>query len=148
MLNEDKIRLMNSIASFEQREGRKIAPAYRFFQSDYVSGRMMRSFFSYTFSWMLCALVWGIYNFDRLLDTVNLDEVAELVKTAAFVYVAGLIVYLMITWYVSRSRYEYARRRMRVYIAKLRRLEKRYDFQSRTKELSKEGSRHEDAART
>ena len=44
--------------------------------------------------------------------------------------------------------YEYARRSMRVYIAKLKRLEKRYDVQNRTRELTKEGSRYDDISRT
>ena len=48
MLNEDKIKLMTSIAMFEKREGKHIAPANRFFRSDYISGRIMRSFFVYT----------------------------------------------------------------------------------------------------
>ena len=37
---------------------------------------------------------------------------------------------------------------MKVYVAKLKRLEKRYEFQNRAKELSKEGSRHDRASRT
>ena len=58
MLNEDKIRLMTSIAMFEKREGRAIFPASRYFKNDYISSRMLRSFFFYTFSYLLCMLVW------------------------------------------------------------------------------------------
>ncbi|MCD8121079.1 MAG: hypothetical protein LUE65_02425 [Clostridiales bacterium] len=148
MLSEDKIKLMNSIASFEKREGRQMDPARRFFQGDYISDCMLRSFFAYTVSWLLCALLWGIYRFDSLLDTIDLERIGAMAKTALLIYVAGLAVYFVITWYIARRRYEYAQRRMRVYVAKLRRLEKRYDFQNRTRELSKEGGRHDDAAGT
>ena len=51
------------------------------------------------------------------------------------------------TFLVYRKRYEYARRGMKVYVAKLKRLEKRYEFQSRTKELTKEGGRYDDISR-
>ena len=148
MLNEDKIKLMTSIAMFEKREGKHIAPANRFFRSDYISGRIMRSFFVYTVCFILCALIWVLYSMERLLNVMELDEVAGAAKAGAVLYLAGLVLYLVITWFVSSKRYEYARRGMRVYIAKLKRLEKRYDVQNRTRELTKEGSRYDDISRT
>ena len=44
MLNEEKIRIMTGIAMFEKKAGRDILPASRYFKSDYVGGRMIRSF--------------------------------------------------------------------------------------------------------
>lgn len=148
MLNEDKIKLMTGIALFEKREGKAIFPANRYFESDYISSRMLRSFFSYTLCYLLGAMVWVLYSIDRLLNEMEIDEVLGIAKFAAVFYVVGLILYLAITFHVYRRRYEYARRGMKVYMAKLKRLEKRYEFQNRTKELTKEGSRHDDATRT
>ena len=148
MLNEDKIKLMTGIALFEKKEGKAIFPVNRYFKSDYISSRMLRSFFSYTLCYILCVLVWVLYSIERLLNAMNLDEVIKMATAAAMFYVAGLIVYLVITFFVYRRRYEYARRGMKVYVAKLKRLEKRYEFQSRTKELTKEGSRYDDVSRT
>lgn len=148
MLNEDKIKLMTGIAMFEKRERKAIFPANRYFRSDYISSRMLRSFFSYTLCYILCVLVWGLYSIEKLLNAVNLDELILMAKTAALFYIAGLIVYLIITFFVYRKRYEYARRGMKVYVAKLKRLEKRYEFQNRSKELTKEGGRYDDVSRT
>ena len=147
MLNEDKIKLMTGIALFEKREGKHIFPANRYFRSDYISGRILRSFFAYTVCFILCALMWVLYSMERLLNVMELDEVVGAAKAGAVLYVAGLVLYLIITWIVSSKRYEYARRGMRVYIAKLKRLEKRYDVQNRTIELTKEGSRYDDVSR-
>ena len=83
MLNEDKIKLMTSIAMFEKREGKHIAPANRFFRSDYISGRIMRSFFVYTVCFILCALIWVLYSMERLLNVMELDEVAGAAKAGA-----------------------------------------------------------------
>lgn len=148
MLNEDKIKLMTGIAMFEKKEGKAIFPANRYFRSDYISSRMLRSFFSYTLCYVLCVLIWVLYSIERLLNAMNLDDVIQVAGFAAVLYAAGLIAYLIITFLVYRRRYEYARRGMKVYVAKLRRLEKRYEFQSRTKELTKEGGRHDDVSRT
>ncbi len=147
MLNEDKIKLMTSIAMFEKREGKAIAPASRYFQSDYVSSRMLRSFFFYTFSYLLCMFVTVLYKLDELLSATDFTPVLHLAKVSGFLYIAGLVLYLTVTFFVYRRRYEYARRGMKVYVAKLKRLEKRYEFQSRTRELTKEGSRYDDVSR-
>lgn len=148
MLNEDKIKLMTGIAMFEKREGKKIFPASRYFCGDYISSRMFRSFFYYTVSFLLCALLWMLYNIEDLLNALRVDRMISLGRYAVLIYLAGLAVYLVITWLVYRKRYEYAKRGMKVYVAKLKRLEKRYEFQNKSKELTKEGSRHDGVSRT
>lgn len=147
MLNEDKIKLMTGIAMFEKREGKKIFPVNRYFQSDYISRHMFRSFFSYTICYLLCAVTWVLYHMEQLLNTLDISEVVGTGKYAVFLYVSGLVFYLVVTWLVYRKRYEYARRGMKIYVAKLKRLEKRYEFQNRARELLKEGSRHDRASR-
>jgi hypothetical protein len=62
-------------------------------------------------------------------------------------YLAGLILYLIVTGVVYARRYEVARRGMNVYLTKLKRLSRRYELQSRTKEMTKEGSIHDGASR-
>ena len=148
MVNEDKIKLMTGIAMFEKREGKRIFPVNRYFQSDYISRHMFRSFFSYTICYLLCAVTWVLYHMEQLLNTLDISEVVGTGKYAVTLYVSGLVLYLAITWLVYRKRYEYARRGMKIYVAKLKRLEKRYEFQHKAKELTKEGGRHGGASRT
>ena len=97
MLNEDKIKLMTGIALFEKREGKRIFPVNRFFRSDYISRHMFRSFFSYTICYLLCAVIWVLYHMDRLLNTLDIREVAEMGRHAVIWYVSGLILYLILT---------------------------------------------------
>lgn len=148
MLNEDKIKLMAGIAMFEKREGKRIFPVNRYFRSDYISKHLFHSFFSFTISYLLCAVIWVLYNMERILNAMALEEIIAAGQDTLFFYGVGLIVYLVITWLVYRRRYEYSKRGMKVYVAKLKRLEKRYEFQNRAKELSKEGGRHDRASRT
>ena len=86
MLNEDKIKLMTGIALFEKREGKHIFPANRYFRSDYISGRILRSFFAYTVCFILCALMWVLYSMERLLNVMELDEVVGAAKAGAVLY--------------------------------------------------------------
>lgn len=147
MLNEDKIRLMTGIAMFEKREGKKLFPVNRYFRGDYISSHMIRSFFSYTLSSLLIFLVWGLYNIEQILGVLSVEELIKIAVNMGKLYIAGLIIYELVTLLVYRSRYEYSRRGMKVYIAKLKRLEKRYEFQSKSKELAKEGGRRDGATR-
>lgn len=148
MLNEDKIKLMTGIAMFEKKEGRRIFPINRFFQGDYISRHLFQSFFSYTICYFLCMVVWVVYNVEKILNAMTVEEIIATGQDMAFFYAAGLFFYLIITWFVYRRRYEYAKRGMKVYVAKLKRLEKRYEFQNRAKELSKEGGRYARTSRS
>ncbi len=148
MLNEEKLKLMTGIAMFEKREGKKIFPVSRYFRSDYISSHVLRSFFSYSICYCLCLVIWALYNISRLLNSIDLDEVIAIGKWGAALYLAGLIIYLVITVIVYNRRYSYAKRGMKIYLTKMKRLEKRYEFQSRSRELTKEGGRHDGAFRT
>lgn len=143
MLNEDKIKLMTSISMFEKKEGKKIFPLNRYFKGDYVSNHVVRSFLGYTFCWVLGALIWALYHIEALFSSAVLDNLWEMVVKCGLYYVVGLILYLLITVVVYSGRYNFASRGMKVYVAKLRRLEKRYEFQSKSREMTKEGGRRD-----
>ena len=147
MLNEERIILMTRMAAYEEGEGKRNVKIGNYFRSDYISRHMFRSFFSYTICYLLCAMIWVLYYMERLLNTLDIGELIEAGKYAVFFYVSGLFLYLIITWLVYRKRYEYSKRGMKVYVAKLKRLEKRYEFQNRARELSREGSRHDRTSR-
>lgn len=148
MLNEDKIKLMTGIAMFEKKEGKRIFSVNRYFRGDYISSHLLRSFFCYTFCYLLCLVIWILYNSERLLNVMDLGEVIYIGKRGMFLYLAGLVFYLIVTAVVYSRRYDYAKRGMKVYVTKLKRLEKRYEFQSRAKELTKEVGRHGGASGT
>lgn len=147
MLNEDKLKLMTGIAMFEKREGKRIFSVNRYFKGDYISKHLFRSFFAYTLCYILGVMVWVLYNVEQLLNIMNVDDVLQTARQGGVYYLIGLVVYLAITYRIYWKRYEIAKRGMRVYVAKLKRLEKRYEFQSRTRELTKGGSRHDGATR-
>ena len=57
----------------------------------------------------------------------------------AVIYLAGLVVYLIISLCIYARRYDYASRGMKVYMAKLKRLDKRYEGNSRPGTRTKGG---------
>lgn len=146
MLNEEKIKLMTGIAMFEKKEGKKIFPLNRYFKSDYISSHLMAAFFGYTFCSCLAAVLWGLYHLEPLLNSLQVDMLLNLAKRFALLYFMGLLIYLLIAFFVYQRRYEYAKGGLRVYVAKLKRLEKRYEYQSREREITKEDIRHDQSS--
>lgn len=143
MLNEDKIKLMTSISMFEKREGKRIFPINRYFKGDYVSNHVIRSFLSYTLCWILGTLIWALYNIESLFGSVMIDNIKNLIFWFGGLYGVGLILYLAITIRIYSRQYSYANRGLKVYVAKLKRLGKRYEFQNKAKEIGKEGTKHD-----
>lgn len=139
MLSEEKIKIMTNLAMFEKKEGKKIFPINRYFKSDYISSKLLRSFFSYTLSFLLAAALWVLCYIEQWLNMIRLETLIELGLKVGAVYAAGLAVYLLISLIVYARRYDYASRGMKVYLAKLKRLDKRYEVNARPGARTKGG---------
>ena len=126
MLNEEKVRYMTELAIFEKKEGKRIFPVNRYFKKDYVGGHMFRSFFGYSFCYILLLSMWILYELDEFMSGVSLEELLALGKRCGILYLAGLAVYLLITWRVYSVRYEYASRAQNMYASRLKHLLNRY----------------------
>jgi len=131
VLNEEKLKLMTSIGMFEKKEGKKIFPVNHFFKSDYIGRHMLRSVLGFTFCWLLGTGLVVLYKAEDLLASLDFGKIEGMLGWYLWAYVLGLAVYLLITCAVYMERYEYASKGMKVYIAKLKRLEKRYELQNR-----------------
>lgn len=139
MLSEEKIKIMTNLAMFEKNEGNRIFPINRYFKSDYISSKLLRSFFSYTLSFLLGLALWVLCYIERWLNVIRLESLIEVGLKVGGVYAAGLVVYLIISLFVYARRYDYASRGIKIYLAKLKRLDKRYEGNSRPGARTKGG---------
>ena len=126
MLNEEKVRDMTKLAIFEKNEGRKIFPINCYFKGDYVGGHMFRSFFGYTFCFLLVFSLRILYRLDEILGGISVEEILAWAKRAGAVYLLGLAVYLIITFWVCSVRYDRAARSQNRYASRLKHLVKKY----------------------
>ena len=126
MLNEEKIRYMTELAVFEKNEGRKIFPINQYFKRDFIGAQLFRSFFGFTFSYMLLFLLWVLYELEALINGMGLDEVIVWAGRWGIFYLIGLTFYLLITGCIYSRRYEFASRSQLMYISKLKHLVKKY----------------------
>ena len=126
MLNEEKVRYMTELAIFEKKDGRKIFPINRYFKKDYVGGQLFRSFFGYTFCFILILLMWVFLKLDEMMNGMEISELMGWCRWWGVIYGGGLVLYLFVTWRIYSRRYDYAARSQRMYASKLRHLLNRY----------------------
>ncbi len=138
MLNEEKVRYMAELAMFEKKEGKELFSINRYFKGDYISGQLFRSFFGYTFSYLMVLLLWVLYKLEELLQAMAFDEMTELAKMWGAYYLGGLAFYLLVTWIIYAKRYDHASRVQIMYGAKLKHLVKRY---GKTEKVNHKGGR-------
>ena len=45
MINEEKVKIMNRLAMYEKRGGKKYLPVSRYYRSDYIGLALIKNFF-------------------------------------------------------------------------------------------------------
>lgn len=141
MLNEEKIRMMTDLAAFEKQNGRRMKGVTGYFKRDYVSRHLIRGFLSYTICFGVLFVFWLLFSMDMFLSTADLDGIISVARRTAIFYAAGLAAYSALIGTVYGRRYDTETRKQRIYTAKLKHLDKRYDYHSRSRELNREGRR-------
>ena len=68
MLNEEKIKIMNKLAMYEQGEGKKYLPVSRYYRSDYIGLAMIKNFFLVTIGYCLILAGIAAYFAEYLID--------------------------------------------------------------------------------
>ena len=127
MVDEERLKLMTRMASFEENEGKKSIPVCEFFRSDYVGLHMILSAVYITIAF---AIFMGVSIFcgmeSYLSEFYRMDFVAfgkEILRR----YIIVLIVYVLVSFVVYSYRYTKARKSTRTYQKALKRLSMMYE---------------------
>ncbi len=127
MLNEDRIKLMTKMASYESKEGRKEIPISKFFRIDYVTLNMFKSAISITIAFCLIVVMWVSYRADFFMSNIHKMDLLTLGKSIFKYYVVVLAVYMIIAYFVYMIKYNHARHGVKRYYGQLKRLSKLYE---------------------
>ena len=109
----------------------------QYFRSDYIGKNLLKALIGYTFCWILGGTLVLLYRAEDLFSILDFEQIKGGALWAAAAYILGLVLYLIIAYVVYAGRYEHGVRGMKVYVSKLKRLDKRYEFQNRTKEMGR-----------
>lgn len=132
MLNEERIRLMTKMASYEEGEGREFMPIKQYYRKDYVGLGMIKTFITSSIAFailFLCGILYEMENITQILAERDLTELGMIVLT---VYVVFTAVYQVIALCVYNWRYSRATASMKGYHSIMKKVEKLQEREERS----------------
>ena len=125
MLNEEKIRQMTELALLKKKKGEQMFEIDNYFKEDYVGKQMLKSFFVYTFCFILIIVLAVLYNLEDLVISVNTVGMYSVFYIV--IYILGLIAFEMITYRFFSKKYDETQRSLKMYNDRLNYFEKKFD---------------------
>lgn len=131
MLNEERIRLMTRMASYEENEGKKNVSIGSYFRSDYISLQVLKSVISATIAFaLLCGAV-ILYDLEVFMQDIYKEDLLAAGKKLLIYYIVFVAVYAVISYVVYSYRYNKARKSLRQYYNNLKQLSLLYEEENR-----------------
>ena len=126
MLNEEKIRIMNKLAMYEQGEVKKYLPVSKYYRSDYIGLAMIKNFFLVTIGYCLVLAGIAAYFGEYLIDNIHKMNLVSVGVEAILGYVVVLIFFSVLTYIQYTVKYHKAKKSVKNYYEELTQLNKIY----------------------
>ena len=126
MLNEEKIKIMNKLAMYEQGEGKKYLPVSKYYRSDYIGLALIKNFFLVTIGYGLALVGVAAYFGEYLMENIHKMNLVKLGTEIVVGYVAVLIVFSLLTYIQYSVKYHRAKKSVKKYYNELTRLNRIY----------------------
>ena len=126
MINEEKVKVMNRLAMYEQGEGRKYLPVSRYYRSDYIGLALIKNFFLVTIGYALILAGIAAYYGEYLLENIHKMDLISIGIGIVAGYVIVLAVFSCMTYIQYSVRYHNAKKSVKKYYGELTRLDKMY----------------------
>ncbi len=124
MVNEEKIKIMTKLASYEEGKGKRDLQIMRRMKSDYISyNAFVTCFFVSLAVFILFAADFGSKFLENLAQFTDYDFVGEGIEYLT-IWILIMAVYSFVSGRMYRKEYDDAERRVKVYQKELKDLEK------------------------
>ena len=133
MISEQRVKLMTSLAAYEQKEGKENEEIGSYFRGDYISLQILKSVISATMAFILIVALFVFYDSELFLSDIYKIDILEYVKKLIMYYFAFTGVYVLISYVVYAIRYRKAKKRLKVYFNNLKRLQILYQRERKDK---------------
>lgn len=127
MINEEKVRIMTKLASFEKHDSRKTMNIVNYYRSDYIGFQILKAIVAATISFLAVLAIYVFYNFESLMADIYKMDFLEMGKTLGIIYLLVVGVYSVLCYFVCAFRYKNAKKTLKQYYINLRELEKLTD---------------------
>lgn len=130
MLNNEKIRLMTRMASFDEVEGKKDIAVNGYFRGDYISFQLVKSAICVTLGFVVVFGLYLLYDLENFLANLYKIDIAAFGKEWLVKYVIVLLAYLVVSYFIYVMRFNRSKKRIRQYQQQMKELYMIYERES------------------
>lgn len=127
MLNEERVKLMVKLASYEAKEGKEDFKISSYYKKDYMSINRICTLIWVTVGYAILAGIFGLAFVEQLLEQFTLTKGLILLGSLCAGYVFLLILYWGISGHFYQKKHTQARNRIKRYSHNLLVLNKLYE---------------------
>lgn len=127
MVDEEKIRIMTRIASFEKKEDIREIKESGYYKSDYIRSHLLEVAWSYSVAYFLILLLIALYHLDYLTSGMDMSGFGGAVIAAVVIYLLLLLCSLVAAAFYYAARYEEKQGVRTEYCNELWKLEQYYE---------------------
>jgi hypothetical protein len=131
MLNEERIKLMTKMASYEANEGKKNVAIGNYFRGDYIGLQVIKSVINATVAFVIMFAMFIFYDFEVFMEDIYKMDLLKFGKSVIIAYLIFTAVYAIISYGVYTYRYTKARRSLKIYYNNLKKLAYLYDRENK-----------------
>ncbi|MBQ2406897.1 MAG: hypothetical protein IIW54_04075 [Lachnospiraceae bacterium] len=127
MLNEERVKLMTKMASYEANEGKRNVSIGSYFRGDYIGLQVMKSVISATVAFVIVFALFVLYDFEVFMADIYKMDLMDFGKKVIIYYLVFVLIYAIISYIVYMTRYGEAKRSLKIYFNNLKKLSYLYD---------------------
>ena len=121
MLNNEKISIMTKLALYEQKNAKSEIKYSKYYRSDYLAIKMIKSFVAVTIAYALMLALWLMFSADALKTTNSFMAVVILI---VMFYILITVVYMIFTYIYYSKKFSAIRENLNKYNGELKVLHK------------------------
>ena len=122
MVNEDKIKLMTKLATYEKREGKNELPIMQYFQGDYIIYNTMKTVISTTIAYIMIVGMICLVKGQYLMENIHKMSLEDLAGRVIFGYIITEAFYITVALIVYIRKYHRAQTGVKEYFHWLKQL--------------------------
>lgn len=127
MLNEERVKLMTKMASYEANEGKRNVSIGSYFRGDYIGLQVMKAIIGATVAFVIVFALFILYDFEVFMADIYKMDLMEFARQVIIYYLVFVLIYAGIAYIVYMIRYGEAKKSLKIYFNNLKKLSYLYD---------------------
>ena len=125
MLNNEKISIMTKLALYEQKNAKSEIKYSKYYRSDYLAIKMIKSFVAVTIAYALMLALWLLFSADAFIGRLKTtNSFMAVVILIVMFYILITVVYMIFTYIYYSKKFSAIRENLNKYNGELKVLHK------------------------